>query len=596
MQKNIYIDIDEEITSILDRIRQETAEQILLAIPQKALITQGVINLKILKKEVAQMNKQLVISTADQQVRRVVERIGIELAPLPQTNASTQNNLLDKPDIETFSQDATNKTMQKIASRSSSQAKTVGSDSFYSNYTDTQQATPNLPIDSRQQLQNQINNPKNYQLNSNKIASTKNNPYALKLNSFYTNQPKHKPIFQQENETDNNTDSENNSFFFRKKIQLTFILLIAIIITGAWALKNYPKIKITVSPNKKELTQELKITSKVNSVLDVENQQIPGKILEVSLEKTLEFKATGESYQGENGRAKGVITIVNNYSSSPQTLVATTRFLSKNGKLFRLIKGVTIPGMQGETPGKIQAEIVADKPGDDFNLDPTTFTIEGFKGGPKYNKFQATSETKFNGGKTASLGTASISISENDLKNAREKTIEALEKDLQSELEKKLAENEKILLDSTEKTIDSATSSSPVNTTTDKFTYTIKETVKTIIFNENDIKKIAVAKFEKDLNENTILDDNISLNYKRGLIDLNNNNLSINLEAKSTAWVKLDLEKIRAGIIGKNEKEIRDFLSNYPGLNQAEIFLIPAQLNKFSTTNKNNVTIIEEKK
>ena len=80
MQKNIYIDIDEEITSILDRIRQETAEQILLAIPQKALITQGVINLKILKREVAQMNKQLVISTADQQVRRVVERIGIELA------------------------------------------------------------------------------------------------------------------------------------------------------------------------------------------------------------------------------------------------------------------------------------------------------------------------------------------------------------------------------------------------------------------------------------------------------------------------------------------------------------------------------------
>ena len=436
--------------------------------------------------------------------------------------------------------------------------------------------------------------PQNTQPKTSQSSSKDPDIYAIKPDSYYSSsRNKNKIGLEEESEFDS---EEKGPFIFRKKFQIIFALLLLIVIGGIWLFKNYPKIQITVSPNKRELSRELKVVSKLDEEIDIEKQEIPGRVIEVSLEKTLEFESTGESYQGESGRAKGTITIINNYSSAPQVLVATTRFLSSDGKLFRLIKGTTVPGMQADSPGKIQAEIIADKPGEDYNIEPATFTIEGFKGGPKYEKFQATSETKFSGGRTADSGNALVAISENDLKNAREKTIEELEKSIQAELEKELGENEKLLLDSTEKTIESATSSSPANTTVNTFTYTIKETVKTIAFNEEDLKKIASAELVKEINENNTLDNNININYKRGLIDFNNKSLTINLEVKSVAWAKLDLDKIKTGIVGKNEKEIKEFLSNYPGLNQAEIFLIPAQLNKFSTTNQSNITIKEERK
>ena len=70
-------------------------------------------------------------------------------------------------------------------------------------------------------------------------------------------------------------------------------------------------------------------------------------------------------------RASGVVKLYND-SGTAQPLVATTRLLSPANILYRLKKGVTVPAK-----GTVEAEVYADKEGEDSNLDPAVFSIPG---------------------------------------------------------------------------------------------------------------------------------------------------------------------------------------------------------------------------
>lgn len=71
------------------------------------------------------------------------------------------------------------------------------------------------------------------------------------------------------------------------------------------------------------------------------------------------------------GEATGVMTIIND-SAIAQPLVATTRFLSEDGVLFRLRDRVVVPAN-----GEVDAEVYADEEGEGGNVQPGRFTIPG---------------------------------------------------------------------------------------------------------------------------------------------------------------------------------------------------------------------------
>jgi hypothetical protein len=96
--------------------------------------------------------------------------------------------------------------------------------------------------------------------------------------------------------------------------------------------------------------------------------------------------------------ASGQILIYNNYGAAPQKLVASTRFESKDGKIFRVKEAVTVPGRKGGGPGVVEATVYADKPGNDYNLGLVDFTVPGFKGSPQFEKIYARSKTPLQGG------------------------------------------------------------------------------------------------------------------------------------------------------------------------------------------------------
>ncbi len=119
-------------------------------------------------------------------------------------------------------------------------------------------------------------------------------------------------------------------------------------------------------------------------------EDIAGAILTATKEGTRVFEVEGE---GEEipAKAHGTVTL-NNESGTPQALVATTRLLSPEGVLFRLVSGVTVPAN-----GTVTAEAQADQPGKEGEVAPTRFTVPGLNP-TRQTQVYATSEQAMVGG------------------------------------------------------------------------------------------------------------------------------------------------------------------------------------------------------
>ena len=77
MHQTFYIDVDEEITSVVERIRKAAANEIIMVVPKRALLIQSIVNLRLLKKEAESRGVQLMIVTQDKLGKLLVEKAGI---------------------------------------------------------------------------------------------------------------------------------------------------------------------------------------------------------------------------------------------------------------------------------------------------------------------------------------------------------------------------------------------------------------------------------------------------------------------------------------------------------------------------------------
>ena len=79
----------------------------------------------------------------------------------------------------------------------------------------------------------------------------------------------------------------------------------------------------------------LKVLGNENSVTTINDgrEKISGSVHELNLEITKTYRTTGEEYIGEE--ISGKVFLINNYTKD-QPLVATTRLLTADNKLYRL--------------------------------------------------------------------------------------------------------------------------------------------------------------------------------------------------------------------------------------------------------------------
>ena len=122
----------------------------------------------------------------------------------------------------------------------------------------------------------------------------------------------------------------------------------------------------------------------------------------INLSKTGTVTLTATTTEDVETKSTGTIIVFNDYSTTPQKLVANTRFETSSGLIYRIAKSVSVPGKTTKagvtTPGSITATVTADQVGDKYNIGLSDFNIPGFAGEPEYDGVFARSQAPMTGG------------------------------------------------------------------------------------------------------------------------------------------------------------------------------------------------------
>lgn len=368
----------------------------------------------------------------------------------------------------------------------------------------------------------------------------------------------------------------------RKKI-LTSGLLILILIflcVGTVGYFNLSKTDIEIWPEAEIMNFETKlVVDKKTEQIDFLNKVIPGKVFKKEKIFAENFPSSGKTLKEE--KAEGTIRAYNAYSTYTQILIATTRFVSTDGKVFRTPIRVTIPGGHYEkgklVPGEIDIRVVAAEAGPEYNIGPSTFSIPGFAGTDRYTKFYAKSFQPMEGGFSEEI----FQVTKEDLEKAEDILIKKAKEECESffinELQSdKISSEFNFLEDAIQTKILETFSSAKNGTELESFNFQVKAESETLLFKKEDLENFAKKFILSQVPEGKkIHEEQLEINYLPENINLNAGKiiLSLNLEAK--IYSGINENNLKKGLRGKSLKETQVLLEGQPEIIKVQIKLWP---------------------
>lgn len=360
---------------------------------------------------------------------------------------------------------------------------------------------------------------------------------------------------------------------FPKKFLIT-LGVISIILLGTIIYVSMGDAKIDITPRKQPLDIQLKISAsdKFSSV-DAGLNKIPGQLFNIEKSATQTFQTTGEKEVAQ--KARGTITVFNEYGTTPQVLISTTRFQTSEGLVFRTLKGITVPGTRVENgkiiPGIIKVEVIADKPGQLYNIPAIKFSIPAFKERGdigRYEKIYGRSNEATKGG---AIGKAKV-VTDVDFSTAKQILSGQVTKDVEDSL-KTQASRLKVINSSAIK-FKELESTAKMDEAADSFTMTVSGSIKTVGFKEDDSKSLIKQHIDK-IKGLTVIPEKLTISYDNITFDEASNTLTFMVNINGNGYDKIDIEKIKTDLSGKNEKEIRDYFKGLDGIGSAKVILSP---------------------
>jgi hypothetical protein len=333
-KKILFVDLEEEIPHVFERISVLPYKEIYLVVPQRAALLQSVINLKILKQKLIEINKELNLVTSDpvgmklahQAEIRVYDQWSVDQeleTPVPSENPESPSTLLTP--IAASTNDIQETLPSRLPQKKSSIFEVVrrvrksdGHNSFYQ----------------------WIQNLKNRQL-----------PFSKE--NFVLPFP------------------TNRRF-------LTGLLGASVAIFLLIAYVALPGATISIEPASSVVRKSINVVLSTSAKGENELQSYP---LETDVKTSITYKASGSKSEGF--RSSGKLTIVNK-TAAARPLVAQTRFQTTDGLVFRLQSDATVPAGSANNPAKLEVAVMADDKdasgvtiGARGNIGPSSFFLPG---------------------------------------------------------------------------------------------------------------------------------------------------------------------------------------------------------------------------
>lgn len=612
MNQVFYIDAEEEITSAIDRLKKSTANRNYFVVPQRSLVLQSLVNLKLLKREAEKGKKQIVIVTQSPLGSNLAKKAEIETcSSIDGLEVGQINNEVELSIDGKRGGIYENKKVAKNTNKKS-RLENIGSEEFFE---EAIKKNPYVLKNKKAVVQNAVALPKIvpekiYRGEERGQVSSQKNPTMndvlpvakeriikepmsmgeIEQESIFDNKLNLKreaqleSLFMEGAKTEEKDASLSKKENFQpvslraRKFVVLFVAVCLALILGILIYLFVPHADILVYPKLETNEVDIDISAIESQNFDEKLENLPIRIIEKETVLKETFNSLGKS--GSSGdKSRGKIVIFNEYGSLSQPLVATTRFLSENGKLFRLIKGVTVPGttsVGGEIkPGAIEAEVIADESGEDYNIEPSKFSIPGLEGGPKFEKMYAKSENSMAGGKSSgALGI--VSISQLDIDNARKKVEADAKSQALEGLKSEIPEGEIVLPEAINQTIEESISLSRAGEAKSNFEYEVKIKSVALAFKTDNIKRSILKSFQEKSGINKEISPvNVEIEYRQVAPDFQSRSMQIKVHGKLFISPSINLADLKKEFLGKNRDQFRDVLKKYPQIEGIEISFWP---------------------
>lgn len=545
-ENKIFLEKDHGIDFAMDRLLATMATKVVLNIPRNSVLGQSVHNFQILKREAETASKEIVVESIDEHILELASLAGITaLNPVFKTKERIVTDILPR-----------------------------GSE----------------PESAHGRKKSELKKPKEEKKKSEEREEGEESAADEEIveigRTEIVEEDEYVPEDAGRNRRQGRTKGKKRIFVFGGSL--------VAILAAAFFVLTYLLPHVTIQVAIKKTTVSFSHPVAVSTAITVpsfsgDTLALPGQILSAASNISLHFASgTEEQVQTKTG---GMLTVYNSYNSAPQVLVATTRFVSPEGKLFRSVSRVTVPGAKAAngatTPGSTTVNVVAAEPGADYNVGPSTgWTIPGFEGTPRYTKFSAAALAPMTGG---FIGTTTVPTKD-DLANAKDEATQKLEDLLVSKLSLLNSDNLKALPQSSSFTITSENVTP--STTASGFDVYAVGSVKQLSFDEAMFKN-AILDSVSNSASGTMKIDQFAVSYSTTTPDFTQGTMSFVATGTLTYEPNIDFNKVKSEIAGTSADALKTTIFGLPGLQEANVSFWPFWV---SNVPKNPANIIIEVK
>lgn len=556
----IYVDVDDEITGIIEKVSASNGKVVALVLPKRATVMQSVVNMKLLKLAAEKARRNLVLVTNEAGLLPIAGLVGVHVAatstskptipPPPDIPGDDEDDVLDEPLEQKVpaAADAGDDEIEEAAAghetepadgddtENGDEGKTVGE------LAAAAPATALIADDAAAE--------KKAAAGAGAGAAAKTvKPKAVKQNKV--------PNFNR----------------FRLRLILAATLLVLLIGGMIFANTVMPSAKIAIKTDASEIESNLDITLAASAKeMDAEKMVLPALAQTTQKTATQTAPATGQQNNGE--KATGSASFSANVCASSGSLDAPNSIpagssVSTNGHTYILQEeAVYSPG----APKKLcvpystnKVRIVALKPGTEYNLGSSA-SFSGPNGAT--------------GSGTASGGTDNIVkvIAQSDIDGAKAKLAQQDTNSIRQDLAAVLKGKGYIAVDSTFNTGEQQiTTSNGAGDKADNVTVTSTIPYTMLGVKQDDLKSLVVANVSKkiDKKKQKILDDGVAKAKFSQQSTGTANNATVSVKVKSVAGPQISVDDIKRQAVGKKSKAIESNIKTIPGVTDVKVDYSP---------------------
>src|SRR3989344_2800792 len=527
----IYIDIDDEITSIIDKVEASKQKIVALVLPKRAAVLQSIVNMRLLKRSVEAVDKSVVLITSDSGILPLAGAVGLYVA----------KNLQSKPVIPPPPE-------VKIPAAKTKEEK--------------EELEPELdgekPVGELAGLKELEDDTETIALgNEEDDAQKKDIP------------PKDKKL------------KVPNFDRFRKSIILGVVGLVGLIIGLFFMLSILPKAKITIKTDSSSISAQLEVkTSGKAMQLDEQGNIIPSQVKETKQTGNTKVAVTGKKNVGNKASGSLTLSLIN--CSQSQVTIPEGTTVTTSGKSFTTQNGVSLSSVEVGNQCKNSdfpefstgsVNVVAQVGGVQYNVDPSTFSVNGF------SNVSGQSSSKMTGG-TDNLIAA---VSQQDIDSAKQQISTENSNQTQS-FHDQLADEGYYVLPETATTSDPKITSTPkIGEEASEVTVTQEATYSVIVVKKADLTKLVANVLDKQidttkqkLSSSDVLEQaTVRVGDKTSPTDV-----KLNISKTATVVPVLNVESIKQSVGGKKRSEIQNLLGALPGVKDVTVSYSPFWVSK----------------